>query len=80
MFRRIRFSITAQREEVPATLLALPSGNIAYSTASFGAQDVTLDETVPWSLQFLASGTARASVSCSISSCSPDCVVATRLV
>jgi hypothetical protein len=37
--------------------LAVPSGNTAYSTASFSSQDVTLDDTVPWSLQFLASGT-----------------------
>ena len=39
-------------------LLVPPAnGNTVYSTASFATQDVTLDDTVPWSLQFLASGT-----------------------
>ena len=37
--------------------LSVPSGNTAYSTASLDGQDVTLDETAPWSLRFLASGT-----------------------
>jgi hypothetical protein len=41
----------------PPYTLSVPSGNTAYTTASFSSQDVPLNDTVPWSLQFLASGT-----------------------